>query len=235
MRKGMEIAGISAISLLILIWAGCGLLLNHAKELDLDRFKLFQPWLMAHYQATDVLVDEAWLLADQLFMEIDGQLYVNAQPKLRLNRALVGGIVLEEVIILATDDNLILFDVQGEYIGFLGVAEQIPAEIQNIGLYHGLPVLQTRSGMWRGNIVLDEWELLSLQGVSWSGPVPIPDATKDVLRQQFEAYGINLTELLADPHSGRFFGEQGRWLVDGLLLLMLVLAFRGMFGISGKS
>lgn len=235
MRKAMEIAAISAISLLMLVWAGCGLLLNHATTLELDRIRLFQPWLMTHYQATDVQVDEAWLLADQLFTAIDDKLYINAQPRLRVNRALSGGIVLDEIIVLATDDNLLLFDIRGEYIGLLGAAEQIPAEIQNIGLHHGLPVLQTRSGMWRGNIVLDEWELVSLQGVSWSEVVPLPETTRDALRQLFATHGVKLSDLLTDLYSGQFFGEQGRWLADGVILLMLVLAFRGMFGISGKS
>lgn len=235
MRKAMEVAAISVISLLMLVWAGCGLLLNHATALELDRIKLFQPWLMAHYLATDVQVDESWLLADQLFTVIDDKLYINAEPKLRVNRALSGGIVLDEIIVLATDDNLLLFDIRGDYIGLLGAAEQIPAEIQNIGLHHGLPVLQTRSGMWRGNTLLDEWELVSLHGVSWSEVVPLPEAAKDELRDQFATHGVKLSDLLTDLQSGQFFGEQGRWLADGVILLMLVLAYRGMFGISGKS
>lgn len=31
------------------------------------------------------------------------------------------------------------------------------------------------------------------------------------------------------------FGEQGRWLIDALLLLIMVLALRGMFGLTDKS
>ena len=130
---------------------------------------------------------------------------------------------------------MILFDTGGQYIGALGAAELIPAEIQNIGLHHGLPILQTRTGMWQGNSILDDWQLISLDGVSWSESVPIPDSTLDQLRQQFEAYGITLGTLLTDLHSGRFFGEQGRWLIDALILLIVVLALRGMFGLSDKS
>ena len=87
----------------------------------------------------------------------------------------------------------------------------------------------------RGPQILDDWQLISLDGVSWSESVPIPDSTLDQLRQQFEAYGITLGTLLTDLHSGRFFGEQGRWLIDALILLIVVLALRGMFGLSEKS
>lgn len=235
MLKGIKVAGVVIISSLILIWLACGILINHAKDLKLEQIKLAAPWLLEHYKVTDVPVKNGWLLADQLFIEIESQLYVNAEPKLRLNRPLLGGILLEDIIALATDDNLILFDTGGQYIGALGAAELIPAEIQNIGLHHGLPVLQTRTGMWQGNSILDDWQLISLDGVSWSESVPIPDSTLDELRQQFESYGITLGTLLTDLHSGRFFGEQGRWLIDALILLIVVLALRGMFGLSDKS
>lgn len=235
MLKGIKIAGIVIISLLILIWLVCGLLLNHVSDLKLDRYKLSSPWLLEHYQLTDVPVEHGWLLADQLFMEIDSQLYVNAEPKLHLNRPLLGGILLEDIIALATDDNLILFDTEGQYIDTLGAAELIPAEIQNIGLHHGLPVLQTRSGMWQGNLILDDWQLISLQGVSWSEPVPIPESTVYELRQQLEAHSVRLSTLLTDLYNGRFFGERGRWLIDALILLIMVLMLRGMFGLTDKS
>lgn len=235
MQKGIKATGLVVIALLIMIWLACGLLLNHSKDLKLDQYNLSHTWLLEHYHVTDVPVNHGWLLADQLFIDIESLLYVNTKPKLRLNRPLLGGIVLDEIIVLATDDNLILFDIEGRYIGVLGAAELIPAEIQNIGLHHGLPVLQTRTGMWQGNSILDDWQLLSLDGVSWSESVPLPQSTLKELRQQFEAYGVKLTALLTDLHNGRFFGEQGRWLMDTLLLLTLVMVFRGIFGMTDKS
>lgn len=235
MLKGIKVTGVVIISLLMLIWLTCGLLINHAKDLKLEKFTLSHPWLLEHYKVTDIPVKHGWLLSDQLFIEIESQLYVNAEPKLRLNRPLLGGILLEDIVALATDDNLILFDTEGKYIGVLGAAELIPAEIQNIGLHHGLPVLQTRTGMWQGNAILDDWQLISLDGVSWSESVPVPESTLNELRMQFETYGVKLITLLTDLHNGRFFGEQGRWLIDALLLLILVLALRGIFGMTGKS
>lgn len=235
MLKGINIAVCSVVSLLILAWLACGLLLNHADDLKLEKYTLSNSWLLQHYQVTDVPVDHGWLLADQLFLEIDSQLYVNAEAKLRLNRPILGGILLDDMIVLATDDNLILFDIYGQYIDVLGAEELIPAEIQNIGLHHGLPVLQTRTGMWQGNSILDDWQLISLMGVSWSESIPIPESTMNDLRQQFETYGVKLTTLLTDLHNGRFFGHQGRWLIDALLLLIMVLALRGLYGMANKS
>ena len=206
MLKGIKVTAIVIISLLMLIWLTCTLLLNHAQDLKLDQYKLTNSWLLERYQRTDVPVEQGWRLTGQLFMQI-----------------------------LATDDNLILFDTEGEYISTLGAAELIPAEIQNIGLHHGLPVLQTRSGMWQGNSILDDWQLISLQGVSWSESISIPESTKNELRLQLEAHNIKLTTLLEDICNGRFFGEQGRWLIDALLLLIMVLAVRGMFGLTDKA
>ena len=91
MLKGIKVTAIVIISLLMLIWLTCTLLLNHAQDLKLDQYKLTNSWLLERYQRTDVPVEQGWRLTGQLFMQIDSQLYVNAEPKLLLNRPLLGG------------------------------------------------------------------------------------------------------------------------------------------------
>ena len=50
MLKGIKVTAIVIISVLMLIWLTCTLLLNHARDLKLDQYKLTNPWLLEHYQ-----------------------------------------------------------------------------------------------------------------------------------------------------------------------------------------
>lgn len=221
--------------ILLLIWLGSAVLLNHDKSLGLDKLKVNSSWLKGHYQIGELQSDQAFLLEGHVIVAVDQQLYVNAEPVLNLPRPLIGAVALEHMLVLATDDALVLLSKDGEYIDTLGAAAGIPPQIQNIGVHYNEPVLQTRNGMWRGNFMLDRWELMSLQGVSWSQSESMPTASRKAMEVQLYGDGVSVSQVLRDLHTGRLLGGFGRWLLDIWLLVLLVLAFRGIFGITGKS
>lgn len=219
----------------LLLWIGSAVLLNHDKALGLDKLKVNSDWLKRHYQIGELQSDQAFLLEGHVIVAVDQQLYINAEPLLSLPRPLIGAVALEHVIALATDDALILLSKEGEYVDTLGAAAGIPPQIQNIGVHYNEPVLQTRNGMWRGNFLLDQWELMSLQGVSWSQPEPMPAASRKAMEVQLYGDGVSVSQVLRDLHNGRLMDGAGRWLLDIWLIVLFVLALRGIFGITGKS
>ncbi|MEX0615990.1 MAG: peptidase [Methylophaga sp.] len=220
--------------ILSLFWLGSALLLNHDKSLGLDKLKVNSNWLKQHYQIGELQTDEAFLLEGHVIVADDQQLYINAEPLLSLPRPLIGAVALEHVLVLATDDALILLSKEGEYVDTLGAAAGIPPQIQNIGVHYNEPVLQTRNGMWRGNFLLDSWELMSLQGVSWSQSELMPAASRKAMEVQLYGKGVSVSQVLRDVQNGRLPGGLGRWIVDIWLIVLLMSAIRGIFGISGK-
>lgn len=221
--------------ILALLWLGSAMLLNHDKSLGLDKLKVNSSWLKRHYQIGELQSDQAFLLEGHVIVAVDQQLYVNAEPLLSLPRPLIGAVALENVLVLATDDALILLNEDGEYVDTLGAAAGIPAQIQNVGVHYNEPVLQTRNGMWRGNFLLDSWELMSLQGVSWSQPESMPTASRKAMEVQLYGDGVSVSQLLQDLHSGRLFDGISRGLLDIWLIVLLMLAIRGILGITSKS
>jgi hypothetical protein len=83
--------------------------------------------------------------------------------------------------------------------------------------------------MWRSNFMLDVWEPMSLQGVSWSKPHPMPDSVAEQLKTFFYGKGVSVEQLLIDIHNGRILGGIGVWLVDIISILLLVLSFTGLW------
>lgn len=216
------------LACLILLQLVAGLLLNHSKQLELGQRYLTWEWLMTHYGMGLKEADAAFLVDDKIISQFDTQLFVDASPVTHLERSLLGAIALEDVIVLATDQALILLNREGEYLDTLHAQAGIPAPIQNIGTYHGEPVIQARNGMWRSNFLLDVWEPLSLQGVSWSRPYPIPDSVASELKTYFHGKGITVKQVLTDFRNGHWLAPVGIWLNDVLMLFMLLLIFSGV-------
>ena len=228
-KQGAGLITIGVIAVLLLSHVLTGIAANHASFFKLEQRYISWNWLMSHYGIGDADPDVAFLVDNKILSQFDTQLFVDAEPMTHIHRPLVGGIVLENLMVLGTDNALLLLTRDGEFIERLGAEAGIPAPIQNIGVYHGEPVLQARNGMWRSNFMLDKWEPISLQGVSWSKPHPLPDSVATDLKQFFYGQGISVEQLLIDIHNGRVLGAFGVLLVDVLGLLLLALSFTGLW------
>ena len=213
----------------LLMFAITGIALNHSIQLKLDKRYVSWDWLMSQYGIGEVKPDAAFLIDNKIFSQFGNQLFLDATPLIHTERPLLGGITLEDLIVLTTDDALILLTREGEFIEKMGAEAGIPAPIQNIGLYHGEPVLQTRQSMWRSNFMLDKWEPISLQGVSWSMPHPLPQSVNTELKQFFYGKGISIQQLLLDIHNGHILGPIGIWLIDALSVLIIFLSLSGLW------
>ena len=219
----------AAIALFVLLLTTTGLLLNHSADLKLDKQYLNWPWLLEHYGVSNVQADAVYLLDHAVISQFGPEVFVNEKPVTNVQRPLLGGIVLDEVMILATDDALILLTADGEFIERMGAASGVPPMIQNIGVFHGAPVVQTREGMWRSDFMLDKWEPISLQGIGWSVPGPMPDSLKKELSVYFHGKGVSAEHVLLDVHNGRILGVTGVYLLDFIGLVMIALSLTGIW------
>lgn len=219
----------AAIALFVLLLSITGILLNHSNDLKLDKHYLTWPWLLDHYGVSKVQADAVYVLDQTVISQFGTEIFVGAKPVTNAQRPLLGGVVLDEMIVLATDDALILLNSDGEFIERMGAAVGIPPMIQNIGSFHGNPVIQTREGMWRSDFMLDKWEPISLQGISWSLPSPMPDSIQNELIKYFHGEGVTVEHVLLDVHNGRILGSVGVWLLDILGVLLTFLSLTGIW------
>jgi len=216
-------------ALFVLILAVTGVMLNHALDFELEQHHLKWPWLLEHYGVANVEADRVYWLDDNVISQIDDQVFVDAQPLVKSLKPIIGGIYLDDITVVASDDALILLSPEGEYIETMGNAIGIPSHIQNIGLFHGQPVLQTRNGMWRSDFLLEQWEKISLQGVSWSEPATMPDSVSGALAAHFYGEGITVERFVLDLHNGHILGAIGIWVLDIFGILLVVLSLSGLW------
>ncbi|PCJ31421.1 MAG: peptidase [Gammaproteobacteria bacterium] len=211
------------LSLFALILLSSKVLLNHSEQLELDKHYLTEPWLLSHYGMGEVEADAVYLLDNYVISQFDSQLFIDASPAINSPKALRGGIIIDDLMVIATVDELLLFSREGEFIERMTTEAGIPPQIQNIGLFHGDPVIQTHQGMWRSDFMLDQWESISLQGIGWSEPMSMPASVEKELATYFYGKGISVERLLIDVNNGQFMGSYGRWIVDIVSLLFLFI------------
>ncbi len=219
----------SIIAVFVLILAMTGIMLNHTQDLKLDSRYLTWGWLLRYYHVGEVKPDRVYLLDRHAISQFGTQVFIDATPVFNVTSPLVGGIVNEDLMILATKDELFLFTHDGELIEKMGAAAGIPPDIQNIGLFHGDPVVQTRHGMWRSDFMLDEWQPISLPAISWSTPQPLPDNVAQALAHYFRGKGVTIERVVLDIHNGHILGQFGRWVMDLVAILLMFIALTGFW------
>lgn len=217
------------VALFIVVLAVTGILLNHTTELKLDQRYLTWNWLLEHYGVANVEADAVFLLDQSVISQFDSQVFIDATPVTHEQRPLLGGVVLDDLMVLATDDALILFSHEGEFIERMSTAAGVPPMIQNIGLFHGDPVIQTRDGMWRSDFLLAQWERVSLDGIGWSVPQPMPDSVEIELAEYFHGKGITVERFILDIHNGHIVDRFGVWILDIFAVLIILISLTGLW------
>ncbi len=217
------------IALIVLLLSVTGIMLNHSSDLQLDKRYLTWDWLLKHYNVSNVEPDVVYLLGHRTISQFGSEVFMDAKPVTHIERPLLGGVMLDDIIVLATDDALILLNYDGEFIERIGGEADVPPHIQNIGLFHGEPILQTRDGLWRSDFLLDQWERISLQGVGWSIPLAMPDSVKDELASYFHGKGITIERFILDLHNGRIIKVVGVYLLDLVGILFIILSLTGLW------
>ncbi|MBL1320038.1 MAG: PepSY domain-containing protein [Methylophaga sp.] len=217
------------IVLFVLLLSITGIMLNHSSDLELDNRYLTWNWLLKHYNIANVEPDAVYLLGHRTISQFGTEIFVDAKPVAHIERALLGGIMLDDLMVLATDDALVLLNHDGEFIERMGATAGVPPNIQNIGLFHGEPIVQTRDGLWRSDFLLDQWERISLQGVGWSVPLNMPESVEAELAIYFHGKGITVERFILDLHNGRIIKVAGTYLLDLIGILLIILSLTGLW------
>lgn len=219
------------IALFAVMSSVTGMLLNHTTELRLDKQYLTWEWLSAHYDVKRAQADAVYLLDQKVISQFGRQVFIDTKPVTQSEQLILGGVALDDLIVVATGDALLLFSFDGDFIERMSASDAIPSDIQNIGLFHGDPVIQTRGSLWRSDFMLDQWEQVSLQGVGWSAPQPMPESLGVLLAEYFQEQnqGITLEQFLLDIHNGHILGQNGIWIFDLLGILLVILLCSGLW------
>lgn len=228
LREWHRLVGAMA-ALFLIVLAGTGILLNHSEALGLQERFVTNGWVLSQYKLDKLPANQVYHTSKGVVSQYGEQLFFDSKPVAKGLDKLLGAVALEEMLVLAFEERLLLLTHEGVVIESLQSGTGMPSQIQNIGEYHGEPVLQTRSGMWRSDFMLDAWENISLPGVRWSALGTMPEAFLGGISEHSRGHGVNAEQLILDIHNGRILGKIEPWLLDLVALLIIGLSLSGLW------
>lgn len=219
----------AVIALFLLMLSVTGIMLNHSTDLQLDRKYLTWNWVLERYGVGNLKPDATYFVGRNTVSQFGSQIMINTQPVAESHDLIVGAIMIDQLLVMVTENSLLLFNKENELVEKITGNVGIPIMIQNIGVFHGDPVMQTRDGMWRSDFMLEAWERISLDGVAWSKRQVMPHKLREELVHYFHRNTITVERVILDLHNGYLFGKLGVWLADLWGLFLIFIALSGLW------
>lgn len=204
-----------------------GILLNHTSELKLDEIPIRNSAILDWYGVEPASIsgfqtEIGWVLGD------GHHVYLN-QKTVASCPVLVGAIWLETYLIIACRESLLLATNDGSLVEAMDSSSGLPAPVTGLGSTNDQLILKTPGQTF----LLDPEQLriepLNIPSTSFSTPGKVPKELEIELQEKASPKEMHLERLLLDIHSGRIFGIFGVVLVDLGAILLLLMAFSGLW------
>ena len=220
----------------VLLLAFTGLCLNHVSGWGLDSKALRSPALLGLYGMAEVGTVVSYPLADAYISQSNGQLFYQGKEIDRCEGSLVGVLKLgsktTSQIVVACEQELLLFSPTLQLIEKIGPTFGLPTQVQRVGLVDNELLIDTSGGLFLADLNALRWTAVEGEGVlssrQWSKSVQAPESLRLALAASIDSEDISYERLLLDIHSGRILGEWGVYLVDAMAILFMLLAISGL-------
>jgi hypothetical protein len=225
--------GITA-AFFVIILSVTGLALNFNEQLRLDTTPIDNNWLLNHYSIGSFPVT-SFEVDSKIVSKASDFVYINGQYAITHTDKLVGAIIVDDTLVLATSGNLLLFDQENELIDEIGKLTGLPEKPLGVSLtQNGEPVLRGVNTYWKGSHSLDSWQPLEGPHPKWIAPIETPDNINSVIQEHARSNEINLERVMLDLHSGRLFGGWGENIMSISAILLIFLSITGIIIWSRK-
>jgi len=207
-----------------------GLLLNHTGALGLGKRFVETRWLLDLYHISAPEPPVAFSAGERFVSRLGDRLYIDTRELPERAKRLIGGLKLDDTLLVAVPGKLLVVGQTGELIERIDSADGVPAGMKRIGLAaSGQPVIRAAHGDYLADLEKLDWRKTTTADVSWAEPLALPPELEEKLMQAYRGSGLPLERVILDLHSGRIVGQWGVYVVDGAALLFLALVITGLW------
>lgn len=220
------------LALWLLVMVFTGILLNHSRDLNLDKKPIRSSFLLGIYGIKAPDSGQTFIINRDISLHlIEKNLFWNKQ-KIQ-NLFLVEGSFLtaantEEVLVYAPG-KLALFTLKGELIEIKKDSPIINALKIGVDQENNF-YLKTSKEIFKCN---SDFEIQIIpsepQNIKWAISQPTDSLILKELHKQNEYKEINYERLLIDIHNGNIFGSLNKFLLDFLSIFFILLIFTGLY------
>ncbi|MCW8833277.1 MAG: PepSY domain-containing protein [Colwellia sp.] len=135
-----------------------------------------------------------------------------------------------KTILAVSDDNIYLFNQEGDLIDQLGEALGVPQNIRAVSVDKHSIIVSTPSGYYQTNHDFFEWQDVNfIVEPTWIMPTQAPEKTIAHAVLAYRSQFLTLERIVLDAHSGRILGLFGVLFMDAVAILLILLSLSGIY------
>jgi len=219
-----------ALSALFLFWmAGTGLLIGSEDNFALNQVRVSWSWLMRWYGVPPSPAvthgfpfNDHWLIVGAEHNLLDENIIAKDLHDIH------GAVFANNLIYVAADEGLELLTADGQLVETLTAPTLPVTGVDRIGVDGAQLVIQRDTELFSS----DDGEVWSKRdaatSVNWSQTAALPSALQ-LKANALAGVSMPLGRILADMHSGRFFGRVGVYIVNAVGVATLLLSVSGLW------
>lgn len=213
--------------LFVFILAVTGILLNHTENMGLDSRYVQSAWLLDWYGIAPPTPSVSYAVGEHWVSQVGARIYYDATEVTTDAGLLLGAVALPEMIVVATQGQLILLTYKGEHIETLEGGQGVPAGMRVVGVSGERLAVRAAHGDYVADTDLLKWKEQPVLDAHWAVAAAAPQVVTQRLLAAYRGTGLTLERVVLDLHSGRIVGAWGRWIMDVAAGILIFLAATG--------
>ncbi|MBL4900163.1 MAG: PepSY domain-containing protein [Colwellia sp.] len=214
-----------------------GVALNHTTTLSLAHKPINNIWLLDHYGITppnDIrFYQQSSLQVTNNLVWLNGKLLLESSTDIvsaGVMSAKISSDTTVDVLIIASQANLYLYNNQGDLLDQLGMEAGIPEGIEALSIENDMVIVKTSSGYYQSDSDFLYWQAISpLLEPVWITAQSSSLQEKQQASLAYRAQFLTLERIILDAHSGRILGLVGVLFMDAVAILLILLSLSGVY------
>lgn len=210
-----------------IVWlAVSGFLIHRAASFGLEE-PVQSAWILDHYRIGDPDV-VAFELNGRWISQAGKSLYLDRERIAGTSEPLVGAVRSGGLLIVASREQLTLFDERGRLVETVRAEHGLPPAIRAVAVRGERIVLDTYGGLFEAGAAELQWRPVraTIKPAIANDP---PAALRKAIVHDARSRELRRERVLRDLHSGGFFGAVGEWIVDIAAFALLTLSVTGVW------
>ena len=228
-------------SLFLILLAVSGFILHHSTDIGLDQRFVGNALLLSWYEIDEPEISQSFVQGEHTLSRIEDTLYFDSHPLYGSFGVLAGFVPAQSGYVAATTNGqVILLTTSGEIIEILGSIHGVPQRISALGVDEKSdpgPIIRSEEGIHRLDLTTLGWEEIDSSAagtIGWSTGGSLQPGSSDLIRADFASRLLTLEKVFLDIHNGNILGGFGKWLVDIMAGLFILMAITGLWIWSRK-
>ncbi|MBL4801803.1 MAG: PepSY domain-containing protein [Emcibacter sp.] len=216
----------------VLILSLTGLILNRTEKLGLNQIMVNNDFVSSLYGLSPNSPPQHFKVKEHLMSWLEGRVYLDGDLITQNSPPLVGGAILDGLIIVGTENRLSLFMDDGTLVEVMD-SSSLPGKITSINQSEKQGVLiLTPNGTYATFDDFISWDKQSVSSpLVPKQEIQAPDHITEKIMHDFKGQGISLSRVILDLHSGHIMGSFGPYIMD---LAAISLIFLGLTGLMKR-